>query len=340
MIKFPKFIKPSDTIEFVAPSFGAATEPYITTCKASIKTFEKLGYKTIIGPNVFLDKLPYLSNTPEKIGREFMEAYKKANCLISVGGGEMQIETLPYIDFELIKKSTPKWFVGFSDNTNYCFPMLTISETASIYGFCAGAFGMYKWHQSIQDCYDLLTGKKDTLKGYPTYEWGKSKYRENHPRSGYHLTKAKVLHKIPNKNLSFEGRLIGGNLDIILMHIGTRFDNTLNFLEKYKDDGFIWALEACDLNSLSIRRAFIQLKEAGWFKYCKGFLIGRPKNAMGEELFGIDRFSALEPLKTLNVPIVADFDFGHIAPTMPLIIGSYATVKVKGNDINVKMECK
>ena len=57
---------------------------------------------------------------------------------------------------------------------------------------------------------------------------------------------------------------------------GTEFDKTVEFVEKYKEDGIIWFLEACELNVFSIRRAVWQLDHAGWFKYTKGFLIGRP----------------------------------------------------------------
>ena len=32
-----------------------------------------------------------------------------------------------------------------------------------------------------------------------------------------------------------------------------------------------------------------------------------------------------------------DADIGHVAPMMPLIIGSHAEVKAEGNDLEVKM---
>ena len=44
--------------------------------------------------------------------------------------------------------------------------------------------------------------------------------------------------------------------------------------------------------------------------------------------------------KEFGVPVVLDFDLGHIKPTMPLILGSYAKVDVDNNDIEVLMELK
>ena len=36
------------------------------------------------------------------------------------------------------------------------------------------------------------------------------------------------------------GRLIGGCIDVLKDIIGTKYDGTLDFIEKYKDDGIIW----------------------------------------------------------------------------------------------------
>ena len=58
------------------------------------------------------------------------------------------------------------------------------------------------------------------------------------------------------------------------------------------------------------------------------------------EEFGLNRFNAIEVLKDLNVPIVADADLGHINPSMPIITGSYAKVQVKNNNIEIAMELK
>jgi len=335
-MKYPKYLTKGDKITFIAPSFGATVEPYTTRTINAKKKLIKRGYQVFYGENVEKAELPYLSNTPELIGKEFMEHYNDSDCLISVGGGEMQVETLPYVDFESIKNKTPKWFLGFSDNTNYTFQLETVSDTASLYGMCASQFGMYKYHESVSDALELIEGTKNITKGYPTYQGSTRKYQKEHPLAGFNLNKEKVLTLIPSNKIHMEGRLIGGCLDVLLVQCGTKYDHVKEFLERYKDDGFIWALEACDLTAIALRRAYFQLREAGWFKYCKGFLIGRPARAFNDEDFGINRFEALEPLKSLNVPIIADFDLGHIKPTMPLVMGSYVKVDAKDNDVSVE----
>ena len=107
--------------------------------------------------------------------------------------------------------------------------------------------------------------------------------------------------------------------------------------EKYKEDGILWFLESCDLNPMGIRRALWQLDEAGWLKYTKGFLIGRPYCYV-EDFFGMDQYTAvLGILSKYNVPVIMDVDIGHLPPMMPLVCGSKAKVKVEGNSIKIDM---
>ena len=128
-----------------------------------------------------------------------------------------------------------------------------------------------------------------------------------------------------NPAVTFRGRLIGGCMDCLVNLTGTCYDKTADFLEKYKEDGFIWFLESCDLNVFSIRRAMWQMEHAGWFQYVKGFLIGRPMN--GNEMMGLDAVSAaLEVAGRKGVPVVLDVDLGHLPPMMPIIMGSLGTV--------------
>ena len=85
-----------------------------------------------------------------------------------------------------------------------------------------------------------------------------------------------------------------------------------------------------------MRRALWQMREAGWFKYVKGFLIGRPRH-FGEEAMGVDMYNAVtDMIGGFGVPIIMDLDIGHLPPMMPIISGSVADVEASGNDINIK----
>ena len=126
-------------------------------------------------------------------------------------------------------------------------------------------------------------------------------------------------------------------MDCLVNLLGTRFDGTKQFIEKYRQDGIVWFLESCDLNVFGIRRAMWEMEQAGWFQYVKGFLIGRPAN--GEPIMNLDAFHAvLDIVGSRGVPVVMDVDLGHRPPMMPLVTGSLAEVKVRGNDLEIRME--
>ena len=140
------------------------------------------------------------------------------------------------------------------------------------------------------------------------------------------------------QKIRFSGRLLGGCMDCLVNLLGTRFDKTTDFLEKYKEDGIIWFLEACDLNVFAIRRAMWQMEEAGWFRYVKGFLIGRPL-CYGQEMMGLDQYEAvLAVAGEKRVPVIMDVDLGHLAPMMPVVTGSFAEVNVCDNDITIRYD--
>ena len=127
-------------------------------------------------------------------------------------------------------------------------------------------------------------------------------------------------------------------MDCLVNLLGTKYDKVTEFTEKYREDGIIWFLEACDLNLMGIRRAMWQMEHAGWFKYCKGFLIGRPRLGMGVEEFGIDSYQAVcEMLYPYHVPVLMDLDIGHMPPSLPLICGSMANVVSDGKTYRVEM---
>ena len=271
-------------------------------------------------------------------------------------------EILPYVDFDTLEKVEPKWFMGYSDNTNLTYLLATLADTASVYGPCAATFGMEPWHESVEDAFKVLTGEKSTMYGYDLWEKESLKSPEN-PYAPYNVTEERVIRcylgrdelvvgengrfadcMLTGQNaglndgvLKFSGRLLGGCMDCLVNLLGTRFDKTKEFVEKYKEDGIIWFLEACELNVFSIRRAMWQMEEAGWFRHVKGFLIGRPMN--GEAMMGLDAYNALlEVAARKNVPVIMDIDLGHVAPMMPIVVGSLADVSVQGNDIGISMK--
>lgn len=337
-MRIPKFIKEGDTIGFIAPSYGCNIEPYKSAFRNAGEKIAGSGYALKNGPNCYEGKGIGISNTPQACGEEVNQFFCREEVagIFSCGGGELMCEILDYVDFDGIKRAEPKWYVGYSDNTNLTFLLATLCDTASIYGPCAPAFGMEPWHESLEDVFGLLTGNRKKICGYPLWE-KESKKDEEHPLEPYNVTEKRIQKIYPETDgkVKIEGRLLGGCMDCLGKLVGTEYDRVIEFVERYREDGIIWYMEACDLNVMDIRRTLWQLSHAGWFSHVKGFLIGRPL-CHGEEMFGLDQYQAVTGvLGQYGVPILMDLDIGHIPPMMPMVNGAYARVEAKDNDITI-----
>jgi len=341
-MRYPEFLKDNGRIGFIAPSYGATTEPYYSKFKETIKRFEDKGYETVLGPNCFEDKGVGKSNTPEECGKEVNDFFLNDKCdvIISCGGGETMCEDLPYISFEKIAKAEPKWYMGYSDNTNLTLTLPTLADTAAIYGPCAASFGTHLVHPSVVDAFELLRGNKLCFSNYDL--WELEQVESEDPLADYNLTEPFNMKIVGGENnaASFSGRMIGGCLDCMTILCGTKFDKVKEFTQKYSDDGIIFFFEACELDPMGVRRILWQLDNAGWFENVKGFLVGRPRR-FNEEFMGLDRFSGVTSiLEKYNVPIIFDIDLGHLPPMMPFISGAYADVTANNNSICIKYDMK
>ena len=330
-MNYPKFL--NDKINLIAPSFGCTTEPYKSRLKLACKHFKDLNINVIEGPNIY-SSIGYRSNTNTLCAKEFMDSYKENNFILSVGGGNLLNEILDDIDFNELKKYKPTYFMGYSDNTFLTFLITTLLDCASIYGYNAPEFGGIEFDKSAKDQLALMKGEKFKFIGYDKFELESLKNEDN-PYAGYNLDTKKEL-IVNNYTSSFKGRLIGGCLDCLVSLIGTNYDNVNNFCEKYKEDGFIWFLESCDLEADGIKTALLHMKRAGWFKYLKGFIIGRPYK-YNTDFCGLTVTDAyLDVLKGFNVPIIINADFGHLKPCLPILCGSIGNISVQNDNFEIE----
>ncbi len=383
-MRIPKSIKSGDTIGLVAPSFGATTEPYKTRLEAAIRKFEQRGYKVRAAESCYMDDGLGISTDPVKAAKDLVDFYldESIDAVISVGGGELMNETISHVDFEKLKAAPPKWYVGYSDNTNMIFPMALIANVAGIYAPCATGFGK-NWEATEEYTFAILEGTKNVFSGLPFFELPDDETRTLNPIAPYHLTEPRILRtfvpenvsaqtafpaapaetaafpaapaentsaplqvpsaaseswfkEISGQSVSMKGLLLGGCLDILENLSGTKYAPVREFL---KTQGpVIWAIEACDLSVMAIRRTLWHLRAQGWFDTAAGFLIGRPLAAFRQEFGGVDAYNAVTgPLAGLSVPIIMDAEIGHISPMLPLVIGSHAEISVSGNDLTLRM---
>lgn len=340
-MRYPVELPVNGTIGFVAPSFGAATEPYKSAFDNGLFNLSIRGFRPSLGPNCYAGEGIGISNTPVLCAEELTESYCSPDndAIISVGGGELMCEILDHVDFDAIASADPKWYMGFSDNTNFTFLLNTLCDTASIYGPTASYFGMEPWHPCVEDALALMTGNKSTVSNYDSWELHEDPNNVS-PYAPFNTTERfdPVVydeHSAVTGKVHMEGRLIGGCLDCLCNISGTKYDKVREFCEKYKEDGIIWFLESCDLNTMSFRRAMWQLKHTGWFEHTKGFIFGRPY-LYEDCTLGLNWEDAmLEHIRDLNVPVIRNADLGHLPPMMPIISGAMASVDATTDTVDI-----
>ena len=89
------------------------------------------------------------------------------------------------------------------------------------------------------------------------------------------------------------------------------------------------------MSSEEVYCALFQMKQAGWFEYVKGIVVGR---VLYKEEFCI---TYQETLKRAfgDLPIIFNADIGHVSPKMTIINGSIAKIECKDGKgkINFKL---
>ena len=335
---YPKFISKGDLIGISAPSDGITDIGKVKRLDYALKNLGDKGYKVIETKSV---RKSIKGRSTESISqaKEIESLYldKDVKAIICAAGGDFLIEILPFINYDIIKDNL-KWLQGYSDPTGLLYTITTRLDIATIYGSNFCEFGMNHWHKSLEDNLKILEGNIIEQVSFDKYESSHTKYINGD--ESYTLDKKVLWENLNNeKELNITGRIIGGCIDILSEIFGTKFDYTKEFLEKYKEDGIIWYFDNCEFSSEGLIRILWKMKNMDYFKYCKGIIFGR--SATESSYYDISFKEAVKhSSEELNVPIIINVDFGHVAPRMTIINGSIANIKSsdgKGN-INFKLE--
>ena len=323
---YPSGVKLNDFIGVTATSGGLEDEASLNKLESAIKNFEKLGYQVLETKNVReCEKL--VSSNGESRAEEFLELWKdeKVKYIITARGGEFLMEMLPFINKDEIINAMPKWVQGFSDSSLLLFYLTTNFNVATIHANNFSAYGMRNLDASLLKSLEFVQNPDRMLiqESFERYE-GYSINRE----AGKELEPFNLTEKVVYKNLYgnayeyFEGRLIGGCIDVLKVIIGTEFDNAKNFCSQF-EEGMVWYLENCEMSIADLYRSLWQMKNAGWFENANAFLIGRTRAnvAIGDFTYEDVLHSVFDDM---NVKVIYDVDFGHVQPQWTMVNGAYA----------------
>lgn len=284
---FPRGLKIGDTIGIIAPS-----SPFSKYNLEEIEMgFKDLGYKVKFGKSLRRRYKGYLSGEDKIRAKDIEDMFldKEVSGIICIRGGYGTPRILDMIDYDIIK-SNPKFFVGFSDITALHVAFNQKANLATIHGVMAGS--VLEWdsftYKSLLDSINMS-----------------HKLEISNPRNEKIITIS---------DGSCEGKLIGGNLSLLVSTIGSNYEvNT---------KGKIIFIEEVGESIYKIDRMLTQLGLSGKFDDCEGIIFGDFCDCKKEEN---DEFTIEEILKDrvekYNKPCIYNLKSGHCMPMITIPFG-------------------
>ena len=300
-MKCPKFLAKRDTIGLIAPS-GPLRNIKIEEIKYELN---KLGYEVKIGKSCYLSYKGYLSGRDEDraLDLEKMFLDKDVDAIMCVRGGYGCARILDLIDFTIIRDN-PKIFIGFSDITALHIAINQICDLVTYHGIMAAS--IKKW-----DCFtyssliNALNFKDELILKNPCNEKLISIY-----------------------DGSCEGKLIGGNLSLIVSTLGTKYE--IDTKDK------ILFIEEIGEFTYKIDRMLNHLQMAGKFKDCKGIIFGEFTDCNkafdnDDEILNLFQEIAIKNKK----PTICNLKSGHCIPMVSIPLNMICQMNSVNEEIKI-----
>lgn len=332
-VRFPAPLRPGDVMGITSPSAGVKPqlEPRM---RFAYGTLENLGYGFQEGDCLWGEGL-LSAPAPERADElQRLLLDPDIGAVFPPNGGELLIDILSFLDFEVLGEARPKWILGYSDLSTFMLPYTLMTGIATLSGtnlwecpIYPTAPGLAYWHQVVT----LAPGLTFSQHAADRYQPHDSDWEQLPPDITHFDRTAPVqwrcLHQEhnPDYQVQVSGRLIGGTLDVIGILCGSAYGDLRKFSLSYAPEGLLIYLDSCDFNTAQYCRALHQLKMAGWFNNAQAILIGR---TAAETIEGFtQRDALLDALGDLSLPIIYDMDIGHLPPQLILVNGALATLE-------------
>ncbi|WP_435136061.1 S66 peptidase family protein [Formosa sp. A9] len=288
----PPYLKAGDTVAIVAPS-GVLKHRYDEVNKAKA-LLERWGLHYVVGQHVF-SQYGHFAGSDDERAADFQWALDdpKIKAIWCARGGYGTVRILDKLDYSAFKKQ-PKWLIGYSDITALHNQIHNLGYQ-TIHGMMCTSLS-----DSEQDIVETIATFKAAIFGDDlSYTLEGSPY---------------------NKSGSVTAPITGGNLTLLHTMLGsnTSIDTT----------GSILFIEEIGEYAYHIDRMLQSLKRAGYFKNCKGLVIGDiTKVRKNTTEFGrtIEEI-ILDVVAEYNFPVAFNMPAGHAKDNRALILGR--TVKL------------
>jgi muramoyltetrapeptide carboxypeptidase len=301
----PKRLRKGDLIGLVTPASPISDSSRI---ERGVQYLERLGYRVTIGEHVG-KVCGYLAGTDDERLEDLHSLFadRRVRAIVAVRGGYGTPRLLSKLQYRLISQN-PKILVGFSDITALQLALWRKCSLVTFHGPMAGV--------EMANTMDTFTEELFWQTVTSTKKVGRISFPADVQPIALHPGKA-------------TGRLIGGNLSLIVSLLGTRYfpspQDAVLFLEEISEEPY------------RVDRMMTQLRNAEIMSRCNAVLAGQftdclPKDQSNPSL-SVDEILG-EAARLSAKPFISSLPFGHLPQKITIPIG--VRVRVDADALSVE----
>lgn len=327
----PQKLKAGDEVRIITPSNGMNILGK-DTIEIATQRLQDLGLKVTFGKYVYETTDDYAMASVEHRVEDIENAFKDKNvkAILTAIGGLNTNQVLNYIDYDIIKDN-PKILCGYSDVTSLLDTVYAKTGLVTYYGPHFSTFGEKKGFEYTLEYFKKMFFEDEPIDIKPSKQWSCDAWYIDQENRNFIQNEGILLINEGNA----EGTIIGGNLGSINLLQGTEFmpniKNSILFLE-YVAEG-----EDKSSSYLMIDRLIQSIIHLPDFKYVKGLVLGRSIKEV--EMTSDKWIRLIKSKKELeNIPVIANYDFGHTTPMITFPIGGKAKIQTMNENVSLKIE--
>jgi len=301
VIQKPKRLKSGDTIGLIAPSSNNREDESIYFAMDVLKSF---GFKIKEGKHLF-QRYGYLAGKDKNRASDLNTMFEdnEIDGIFCLRGGYGSPRILPYLDFNLIARN-PKAIVGYSDVTALLNAIYSRTGLITFHGPIATQnFTEY----TLKNFKDVLFNPKIPLELAvpPIFEAVEGQAEKKNRMT------------LISKGIA-KGRLIGGNLSLMVKLVGTPYE------PDYKNK--ILFLEDVDEAPYRVDGMLTHLLISGRLSQLAGIVFGKCTGCRGSgSSLSIEQVLK-DRLGNLGIPVIKGMMIGHIKDMSTIPVGAMATL--------------
>ena len=293
----PAYLQPSDEIRIISPS-GTIDGCLIEGAKERLKSW---GLKVTEG-NYARSEYGRFAGTAEQRIADLQSALddKNVKAILCSRGGYGLAQIIDKIDFSKFITSS-KWLIGFSDIT-ILHNVINNLNIASIHGIMAKHLTeLDEDCEQVKRLYNTLFGNRQSYT---------------------------IPSHLSNRTGSAQGKLVGGNLSVLIGLRGSKFDldykNNILFIEDIAEKPY------------HIDRMMQNLRFSGVLAQLSGLIVGQFSDCEEDPSMKLSiKEMIANSVKEYNYPVCFDFPAGHVDYNLPLIMGEKAYLEVNESEVKL-----